>query len=650
MTYIPELIDNGNTTPDTLFSATEKINNNFQNIAEAITASGGQGFSFIRRALTGGGVDALDGIDGATIGTTDTAMVVVGVNPGSVYFYIINSALGGSENAPYVITPDTNAGDKRWVLAARVPRLWSSVSNPTVNNDVTTGVNAGDMWITGSRLWICISNTTGAAAWLEYLQLGTTTGTACDGADARLSNARTPTTHSHTVTDLPVGTSSSSVAAGNDARFHSNTNDPSAGEKAALVGSTGTPGDANRYVTATDPAMTNARTPTAHTHAIGDVTALIDPVDFIRSQNDGRIEAFTANQLTWTGFQIGLYDSANSVWKLVKPASAPTLANNADPLGSPTILTAGKNYDIFLEYVSATSATLVAAEWATDTARTAAYSSGTSYAVGDRCSYSGTYYVCIQAGSNHQPDTSPTYWVSNGADTEQPGLYKFEGRYVFSNNATGKKRLYVGIIRPYINPTSASAWSNSTTYTAGQRATSGGHTYVSLLDGNLNYAVTDTAWWQDCGLSYDNRGVFRKDDNYIGLANFYNAISAPVSVKIDTESWTYNSSTWRESCNGAVVRGDFVTAFKQCIHISTYQGVFANGAWTDAYIAIVFDTMSVSATAKTGIITTFFWSQVSMNTSFNCSVGRHYFTTFEGSGNLTFFGNQRYQCIAMVAC
>jgi Major tropism determinant N-terminal domain len=45
---------------------------------------------------------------------------------------------------------------------------------------------------------------------------------------------------------------------------HSNANDPSASEKAALAGTSGTPGAGNAYVTDGDARNTNARTPTAH--------------------------------------------------------------------------------------------------------------------------------------------------------------------------------------------------------------------------------------------------------------------------------------------------------------------------------------------------------------------------------------------------
>jgi hypothetical protein len=52
---------------------------------------------------------------------------------------------------------------------------------------------------------------------------------------------------------------------------HSNANDPTSGEKAALAGTAGTPSATNRYVTDADPRNSNSRTPTAHaaTHQHG---------------------------------------------------------------------------------------------------------------------------------------------------------------------------------------------------------------------------------------------------------------------------------------------------------------------------------------------------------------------------------------------
>lgn len=63
-----------------------------------------------------------------------------------------------------------------------------------------------------------------------------------------------------------VGQNTGTLAAGDDNRF------PTSAQKAALAGSYGTPGDSNRYVTNNDPRLSDARTPTAHTHVIADIT------------------------------------------------------------------------------------------------------------------------------------------------------------------------------------------------------------------------------------------------------------------------------------------------------------------------------------------------------------------------------------------
>ena len=55
---------------------------------------------------------------------------------------------------------------------------------------------------------------------------------------------------------------------------HSNANDPTSGEKAALAGTSGTVSDSNRYVTNADSRMTNARTPLSHSHTYSDISSL----------------------------------------------------------------------------------------------------------------------------------------------------------------------------------------------------------------------------------------------------------------------------------------------------------------------------------------------------------------------------------------
>jgi hypothetical protein len=69
------------------------------------------------------------------------------------------------------------------------------------------------------------------------------TGTAVVTNDSRLSDARAPTSHGN------AAHSSTFITA---ADVHSNANDPAAGEKSALAGTSGTPSGSNKYVTNED--------------------------------------------------------------------------------------------------------------------------------------------------------------------------------------------------------------------------------------------------------------------------------------------------------------------------------------------------------------------------------------------------------------
>jgi hypothetical protein len=66
-------------------------------------------------ALTGGGTGALDKIDGALLNDGDVAFVVDAVN-NNQYTYTLVSDSAAAESSPTIISPDSNAGDKRWVL------------------------------------------------------------------------------------------------------------------------------------------------------------------------------------------------------------------------------------------------------------------------------------------------------------------------------------------------------------------------------------------------------------------------------------------------------------------------------------------------------------------------------------------------------
>ena len=186
MSYEPTLIVTGPTDADAdnLPTQATKVNQALNEIAaeiDDIEGAASAGFDYARTALTGGGTDALDGIDGDELTGAESAVVVAGAVVPRLYAYRLEAESGKDENPPFVIAPDTNAGPKRWELAALVLRRWKSPSNPTVASDESIGVMAGDEWQTTSRLWKCFDATAGAAVWVEWLQLGTGSEQAATG-------------------------------------------------------------------------------------------------------------------------------------------------------------------------------------------------------------------------------------------------------------------------------------------------------------------------------------------------------------------------------------------------------------------------------------------------------------------------------------
>lgn len=63
-------------------------------------------------SLTGGGEGALDAIDGSNVSDGDRAIVIAD----KAYFYVLDADSAAAESSPDVIQPDSNAGDKRWIL------------------------------------------------------------------------------------------------------------------------------------------------------------------------------------------------------------------------------------------------------------------------------------------------------------------------------------------------------------------------------------------------------------------------------------------------------------------------------------------------------------------------------------------------------
>jgi hypothetical protein len=105
--------------------------------------------------LIGGAVGNLDTIDGADLADKDMAIVI---DQTTVYFYAMDADSAAAESSPDVISPDDNAGDKRWILQSiRANDLTLSDDIILVADDLTVG---GEVVAQGGVLKVGVSDTT----------------------------------------------------------------------------------------------------------------------------------------------------------------------------------------------------------------------------------------------------------------------------------------------------------------------------------------------------------------------------------------------------------------------------------------------------------------------------------------------------------
>jgi len=75
---------------------------------------------FYRTGLTGGAAGDMDGIDGNSLAEGYRCEVE---EAGVVYTYTLNASSGAAESSPAIISPDTNAGNKRWILIGTIGNI-----------------------------------------------------------------------------------------------------------------------------------------------------------------------------------------------------------------------------------------------------------------------------------------------------------------------------------------------------------------------------------------------------------------------------------------------------------------------------------------------------------------------------------------------
>jgi len=115
---------------------------------------------------------------------------------------------------------------------------------------------------------------------------GTTAGTACEGNDSRLSDARTPTAHTHALADLQQGGATTNQVVTWNGSAWVPSSPSGTGTVTSVTGGTGLSGgtittsgtlavsygtSAGTACEGNDSRLSDARTPTAHTHALADI-------------------------------------------------------------------------------------------------------------------------------------------------------------------------------------------------------------------------------------------------------------------------------------------------------------------------------------------------------------------------------------------
>lgn len=81
-------------------------------------------------SLIGGVAGSVDNIDGAALADKDALLAAV--KDDAIYFHALDADSAAAEASPAVITPDTNPGDKRWILngVVRIPNGATLPTNP----------------------------------------------------------------------------------------------------------------------------------------------------------------------------------------------------------------------------------------------------------------------------------------------------------------------------------------------------------------------------------------------------------------------------------------------------------------------------------------------------------------------------------------
>lgn len=231
---------------------------------------------------------------------------------------------------------------------------------------------------------------------------------------------------------------------------------------------------------------------------------------------------------------ITLWDAAQTRWRFVRAPTEPTFANNGTELLGGSLAT-DTVYDVFAEMVDDTSFALRFLSWrasgAGTSSRSAAWQTGQNYPAFYRASDGGNYYICIQAhlsAAANRPGSGASwqnYWYSYGSNAKclavQDGVEVLGGLAGGSYAWDGRKYRFLGLNR------------------------------------------------------LETGGIFADNMSRRFVVNKYNQRRKLVEIICFPASWTYNSTTVRESAGGGanVLRGEFLAlepvnlygCYSQCV-------------------------------------------------------------------------------------
>jgi hypothetical protein len=122
------------------------------------------------------------------------------------------------------------------------------------------------------------------------------------------------------------------------------------------------------------------------------------------------------------------------------------------------------------------------------------WSSSTSYAVHDAVAYNGSSYISIQAGSNHDPETSSTFWtlLAQVGSSGSPGLSGSHRRHkdpavpagtAGAAGPQGATRRPIGATGP-AGLNWQGTWDTATAYEVNDAVAYNGSSYISHSGGN----------------------------------------------------------------------------------------------------------------------------------------------------------------------